>query len=144
MEDVRMIIYREYQDGETLGYAMIIKEDRKVFKFNTLELPLFIIPLKPNTKSTNCIPEGTYKVTKIYSPTKGRCFMVHDVPGRTAILIHVGNYAEGRVSDTQGCILVGNKFEDLNKDGNLDVTQSRATLTTLLQILPNEFNLIIG
>jgi hypothetical protein len=143
MADFKFVIYRKYEELETLGYAVILSNDEKVFKFNTIELPLFIVPLKPNTVCTNCIPEGTYKVTKIYSPTKGQCFMVHDVMGRTAILIHKGNYAHGKKVDTQGCILVGDGFEDINKDGELDVIHSTETLTQLLSILPNEFKLIV-
>ncbi len=144
MPDFKFVIYREYEELETLGYAVILEDDRVVFKFNTLELPLFIVPLKPNTPRTNCIPANTYIATKIFSPTKGLCFLVHDVPGRTAVEIHVGNYAVGLHVDTQGCILPGNGFEDRNKDGNLDVINSKATMTQLLSILPNEFKLIIG
>lgn len=143
MTDVRMIIYRDYKELETLGYAAIIKDDKMVFKFNTIELPLFIVPLRLNTVRTNCIPENTYRVTKIYSPTKGMCFLVHDVEGRTAVEIHIGNYATGKHVDTQGCILPGSGFEDRNGDGELDVINSKTTMTQLLSILPNEFKLII-
>jgi len=139
----KFYISREYQELETLGFAIIFNGREKLFEFNTIELPLFTVPLKPNTVCTNCIPEGNYKVTKIYSPTKGKCFMVHDVPGRTAILIHKGNYATGKKVDTQGCILVGDGFEDINNDGNLDVINSTVTLSKLLELLPDEFKLIV-
>jgi hypothetical protein len=143
MDYHKFAISRTYEELETLGGATIYKGANKIFEFKTIELPLFTVPLKPNNPHTNCIPEGTYKVTKIFSPTKGNCFMVHDVPGRTAILIHKGNYATGKKVDTEGCILVGSRFEDINNDGNIDVVESTITLTKLLEILPKEFKLHI-
>jgi len=143
MADYRLIIWRKCETLETLGYATILKDNDALFKFNTIELPLFISPLHPNTVCTNCIPTGTYKTTKIYSPTKGQCFQIHNVEGRTAILIHKGNYATGKKVDTQGCILVGSDFEDINKDGNFDVVHSTDTMNVLLRILPNEFKIIL-
>lgn len=143
MAEFKIVIWRKYEELETLGYAMVLKDDDAVFKFNTIELPMFTIPLKPNTVCTNCIPAKTYQVTKIYSPTKGQCFKVHDVEGRTAILIHKGNFATGKKIDTQGCILVGKTLKDINNDGNVDVVNSTATMKMLLNILPAEFKLII-
>ena len=143
MDSHKLVISRSYQEKETLGSAIIFKGNEKLFEFKTIELPMFTITGKTNQVSTNCIPEGTYDITKIYSPTKGQCFMVHDVPGRTAILIHKGNYATGKKVDTEGCILVGSHFDDANGDGNLDVVESTITLTKLLQILPDKFKLYI-
>jgi hypothetical protein len=143
MKAVKFVISREYDENETMGFATIFNGADKLFEFRTIELPMFTVPMKLNSPCINCIPEDTYSVTKIYSPTKGRCFQVHDVPGRTAILIHKGNYATGKKVDTQGCILVGSGFEDRNNDGNLDVVDSGTTLTKLLEILPNEFKLYV-
>lgn len=51
-----------------------------------------------------CIPSGTYKTKMVYSPHfKTKLPQLLDVPSRTNILIHAGNY----VKDTDGCILVG-------------------------------------
>lgn len=50
------------------------------------------------------IPAGRYALTWHDSPhLHARVPMLLDVPGRTYILIHVGNTAK----DTEGCILVG-------------------------------------
>jgi hypothetical protein len=141
--EYRFIIYREYEDLQTLGRALILEDDKAIYKFKTIELPLFIDSGQTNVANTNCIPEGTYKTTKIWSPSKGKCFYVHDVEGRTAILIHKGNFVVGKKVDTQGCILVGDKFSDINKDGNLDIINSTITLNKLLEILPEKFTLII-
>lgn len=65
---------------------------------HTLELPWI-----DNRKNWSCIPPGVYRLTKASSPRFAKCFYVHDVPGRSGILIHPGN----TVADIQGCILPG-------------------------------------
>lgn len=56
------------------------------------------------------IPSGTYDVVW---DAEGKVvgYMLADVPGRTAIQIHKGNWAgdtrKGLLSDTEGCILLG-------------------------------------
>lgn len=50
------------------------------------------------------IPAGTYKLFRVKSPELGYDVLVLDnVPNRSAIEIHRGNYP----SDSEGCILVG-------------------------------------
>lgn len=50
------------------------------------------------------IPPGTYRVTRYLSPARGyQVWLLHDVPGHTAIEIHKGNWN----ADSDGCILVG-------------------------------------
>lgn len=66
-------------------------------------------PWLDNRASVSCIPAGTYKCKRIISPTRGKVFQVLDVPGRTHILIHSGN----TIKDTEGCILPGSKFGEL-------------------------------
>ncbi|MBE3086937.1 MAG: hypothetical protein IMZ64_12060 [Bacteroidetes bacterium] len=142
---MKVVITRAYSEKETLGRLYVFADvsewnaNEIIYDCYTLELPLFVVPLKANTVKINCIPEGIYNVTKTYSPTKGRCFKINDVPGRTNILIHKGNYKK----DTLGCILVGSHFVDINKDGNLDLVESATTLKQLLDILPDEFKLYI-
>jgi hypothetical protein len=135
---MKLLLSRSYDDKQTPGLCLVLDGAQKLFEFVSLELPFL-----RNEKNVSCIPEGKYNVTKIYSPTKGKCFMVHDVPNRSAILIHKGNYATGSKVDTQGCILVGSRFGDINKDGYKDVVESTNTLTKLLEILPNSFTLVI-
>jgi len=68
---------------------------------STLELPW-----KNNTPDISCIPEGTYEVKLLPSARWGRPMPhVQNVPGRSEIEIHVGNF----VQDTDGCILLGTK-----------------------------------
>lgn len=70
---------------------------------------------------------------------RGWHFHVQDVPNRTWILLHVGNYN----FDIQGCQLPGMMFTDLNKDGWLDVSSSTIALNKMLEILPDEFQMTI-
>jgi len=109
---MKLLLSRSYGDKQTTGLCQILDGARKVFEFYSLELPFL-----GNERNVSCIPEGKYNVTKIFSTSKGKCFQVHDVPERSYILIHKGNYATGSKVDTQGCILVGSRFEDINKDG---------------------------
>ena len=61
------------------------------------------------------IPCGTYKVTMYYSPSHG-CMvpLVNDVPKRSMIEIHWGNYEK----DSKGCILVGSKRDGFAIDNS--------------------------
>lgn len=69
----------------------------------------------------------------------GKHFYVKDVPGRDYILIHPGNF----VSQTEGCILIGRNFTDLNGDGLRDVTDSKATMNMLYDLMTESFDLYI-
>jgi len=61
------------------------------------------------------------------------------VPGRDMILIHEGNYHFNFL----GCIGVGQDFADINKDGQTDITNTKATLAQLVKVAPNGFRLTI-
>lgn len=109
-------------------------EGTRVFRCLTLELPW-----KNNERKVSCIPEGVYKVVPRTSAKYKNHFHVLDVPNRTFILIHHGNFH----SDILGCILVGSEFMDLNGDKFLDVTHSRTTMQALLASAPKGFELTI-
>ncbi len=119
-----------HEDKQTIG--------RLNYGFNqifyTLELPW-----KDNQRRISCIPKGIYTVVKHKSPTFGPSFWIKDVPGRSEILIHKGNYH----SNTLGCILPGLKLADINGDGYRDVTYSSSAMRIMLKDLPDEFELEI-
>lgn len=73
-----------------------------------------------NARSISCIPKGKYICKRIKSPSHGGCFEITNVPGRTHILIHGGNFP---LKDSEGCILVGEQFERIN--GVMAVAQSK-------------------
>lgn len=121
-------------EKQTLGELFIRDGDDEVFTCKTLELPWL-----DNKVQVSCIPAGSYKVKKRNSAKYGDHFHIEDVPGRTFILIHHGNY----YTDILGCVLVGTSHTDINNDGLRDVTASRTTMAKLNQIMPDEFEIEI-
>ena len=141
---MNVVISRKYNICETQGLWLILDENNIIYQCVSLELPMIKIPYLINSHSVDCILPGTYHVTKYYSiDKKGWVFLLHNVPGRTAVEVHIGNYVEGIQIDSEGCILVGASFADRNGDGFIDVIDSRKTMKKLMSILPDEFDLII-
>lgn len=123
-----------HESKQTLGNLFLFDDDRLLLECKTLELPWF-----NNATQKSCIPVGEYKVVPRTSAKFKKHFHVLDVPNRSYILIHAGNY----YWDILGCILVGDSHIDINKDGFRDVTNSKITLNKLLVLSPNGFNLTI-
>ena len=135
-------IKRVYLQTETLGSWYT---NKGLLICKTLELPW-----KDNQRSISAIPEGRYRVTKEgpipANDPSGRKqrdyghFRLHDVPGRSGILVHKITY----VKDLEGCLGVGGRFVDLNKDGVPDMADSGSKLEYMYQNLPDEFYLNIA
>lgn len=143
------VISRAYGEKQTQGCLTVFDEDTMVFQCKTLELPYL-----ENHKNISCIPPGEYECDRIHHYRYGVCYLVKDVPNRSGIIIHIGNFASerrrlvralssGRQVDTLGCIMPGLRFYDLNSDGNLDVADSTRAMNGLRAILPVRFKLII-
>ena len=115
---------------QTLGE--LIYQGKVVAK--TLELPDL-----GNQNRISCIPLGRYKVVRRYSTKFGNHFHILNVPKRSYILMHSANYFR----DLLGCIGLGQSHADIDGDGYLDITSSKKTMRELLNLLPNEFELII-
>jgi len=126
---------KESDDKQTLGELSISEKGVTVLDCKTLELPW-----KNNQRNVSCIPVGTYQVLKRTSEKYGKHFHLQNVPDRSMILIHSGNY----YTQTQGCILVGSGYEDINQDGITDVKESRLTLQKLYATMPDQFDLTIS
>lgn len=136
---MKVEIYRHkntIKKGQTLGTLCIETEDNTevLWSCKTLELEW-----NGNKRQESCIPAGSYKATKWNSPKFGACFKIHGVEGRSDILIHAGNYKK----QTKGCILVGERFIDIDKDGATDISNSKVTLNRMLELLPSDFKLTI-
>lgn len=129
-----LLIRLDGNSKQTLGVLQLFNGLDKIFECKTLELPN-----KNNQKEVSCIPIGTYIVVPFNSPSKGKCFLLKDVPNRSMIEIHKGNF----YTDILGCILVGSKFTDINNDGLLDVVSSGITLDKLLNLAEDGFTLTI-
>lgn len=98
----------------------------------TLENP------KRKTKVDDRIDAGIYECAP-YSGTKYKnVYLVKDVPGRSAILLHWGNTQ----LDTEGCILLGNRIGELK--GLPAVLESKKCFERFRKIVGrNEFTLIV-
>lgn len=135
---MKALLIRSYYRYYTKGILLCIENDLIIYHCYTIELPDL-----DNECKISCIPERKYKVDKITSPKFGMCFYLNDVPGRTGILIHKGNYASGKQVDTLGCILPGLLYSDINNDSFTDIAGSTDALKKLLSILPSTFELTI-
>ena len=125
-----IVIQRWYQNDCTLGRLTLGK-----FQCFTLELPWF-----DNKRRISCVPAGEYEAFKRTSPKNGSVIELVNVPNRTHIQIHRGNYTR-RI---ESCILVGDSIRFLDQDSIPDVTNSGATMDRLLALLPNRFKVVIN
>lgn len=111
-------------EGSTLGTLCI---DGKLFCY-TLEDTDRQLEFHPERKipKETAIPKGNYTVRLSMSQRFQKILPeVLEVPGYSGVRIHSGNYP----GDTEGCILVGEKYSDSM------ITKSKATLGALLNIL---------
>jgi len=132
---MKAVLIRLTDNGvQTLGVLQVFDGVLKVFECKTLELPW-----KYNHSEVSCIPVGDYSVKKHLSPSKGECFQIENVIGRSHILIHKGNYNK----DTLGCVLVGKNFIDIDKDGQTDISSSSKTMNELLAAMDERFDLLV-
>ena len=132
---MRVVIKRfEFSDKQTLGELIVYQGKLELFHCKTLELEE-----DTNQVRDDCIPRGEYQVVKRWSRKFGNHFHILDVPDRSYILIHAGNYH----TQILGCVLVGSAHRDINNDGYNDVINSKVTLIKLLNILPSKFKLTI-
>lgn len=121
-------------DSRTLGRMILFDGVNPAWSGVTLELPW-----KDNQNKKSCIPKGIYSAALVESPKFGKVFQVENVSGRSGILFHAGNYPK----DTQGCILIGVNFRDLDGDREQDIESSRAAMKSLMRAGKNGFELEI-
>lgn len=113
--------------------------------FDTGESVFFLEPPWLNNQvGVSCIPIGIFHVLPHISPKFGKCYKVvtpgkSDVDGRDEILDHVGNFRK----NTKGCRLPGLGVFDIDKDGNLDVSESANALRKIFAIAPDGYELTI-
>lgn len=109
---------------QTLGHLQAYEPND--FECHTLELPWL-----DNQSNVSCIPDGDY-ICK-YTPSmrlskvaghEVRTYEVLNVPNRAGIRIHSANFFRQLL----GCIALGEKVEDVDIDGEGDVTESRKTV----------------
>jgi len=107
---------------QTTGSLIVHDVFKTHAQFATIELPWL-----NNKPFVSCIPSGTYKAKKVLSSTFGWCIQIFNVPNRTNILLHNGNF----YTNTKGCILVGKSFASINIDLQIDISNSRQAIKQL-------------
>lgn len=143
-------IERVYLPLQTLGswYDQLTRE----LICKTMELPWRNNRRSSNPLEASCIPEGRYLCT--YSPpvlrddpntlvdeSGGRIYrpyehyIVHGTAPRQGILIHRITNVEGLL----GCIGVGSKFYNFDKDQEYEMMDSKLTLESMIERLPKKF-----
>ncbi|MDR2891604.1 MAG: DUF5675 family protein [Deltaproteobacteria bacterium] len=125
------LIRKQQSDQGTFG--LLVGEGWSLF---TVELPW-----RENKREISCIPCGQYICRLVYSPRfKKNLYLLGDVPGRSGVLIHAGNWA-GDValdfkSNSQGCILPGTAKGAAA--GQLAVLNSAAAMRKLMAYMSGE------
>lgn len=139
---------RVYLPKETLG-SMYFEDGKMICK--TMELPYRNNKVGKTYLEASCIPEGTY-IFEAMPPTDhypDGYFRCRAVSGRTinknfkdaagnymsSILMHPITYVSGLL----GCIGVGSRFADLDKDGVPDMEASKIKLAWMVKNLPKIF-----
>lgn len=115
------------------------------------------LPWKNNQRSISCFPEGEYLVTLSgpvlqddpntevdesggRHPRPYSHYIVHEVPGRSGILVHRG----ARPAHSQGCQLVSGRFVKVDTpEPELDPADSANKLKWLTENLPKRFRLLV-
>jgi hypothetical protein len=105
-------------------------------------IPLMVsleLPYIGNQRNISSIPKGIYLCKYYESKKYKQAYEVLNVVGRSNILIHKGN----KVSDTDGCILVGSEFGII--DNEPAILNSSKAFKELYDIIGKEdFELIIS
>lgn len=114
---LELIRLEEAKTG-TLG---ILKIQKKVALF-TLE-PSDLL----NRQGLSSIPAQQYTCKRHLSPSFGETFLITEVPNRTRVLFHWGNWT----SDTEGCILLGTGIME-HKRG---ITNSRVAFRNFMSVM---------
>lgn len=104
-----------------------------------LQCSILELPWRDNERKVSCFPEGIYRVVERRTDKFKRHYHILDVPERSFILQHPGNFTH----QIEGCQLPGERFQHLNRDAVPDIINTRATLDKMLRLLGKEYTLYI-
>ena len=124
-------LFRLHDNGrQTVGIFIAYESGHPIHVFMSIERAWV-----QNQRLISCIPNGLYYCKfRTIGQYANSAYEVTNVQNRTAILIHAGNF----VAHTAGCILLGEKFSDINNDGELDITQSKNAIQTMISFFNKE------
>ena len=119
-------------ENKTLSECFITElkngHPEKLAEFKGIELPW-----KQNQRRISCIPAEKYKAIAVRRSSNGSyALWVQDVPNRSEIMVHSANFARQLL----GCLAPGKEFMDIDIDGVIDVTNSRAVMKEIEKIIP--------
>ena len=130
-------IHRDYVSKEQCLGVCYVTDGRGniLFKADTIERGWL-----NNKKRVSCVPEGDYPVRLEWSNRfKQDLWELYEVPNRSECKFHAANYAR----QLNGCIALGNGRADIDKDGNLDVLNSKATMKKFHEAMGKEKEAIL-
>lgn len=104
------LIRHTYHPEATMGEIKI-----GAYSFQTIEKPW-----KNNEAWNSCIPEGVYTCSPYSSDKYPNVYEITDVPDRTHILFHKGNYSK----NVSGCIAIGTGVNGLMVTDSVDAMDS--------------------
>ena len=122
MEKIELTLLRARNENNLYTRGVLFDAEEGEHICVTLELPW-----KKNKRKESRIPAGTYLCVPRWSSKHKEHYILENVKDRSLILIHIGNY----VREIEGCILVGLNHADIDKDGIIDVANSKKALENL-------------
>lgn len=125
------IIYRIKQDSKGTISANFINTGDDTFNQFGYNVEL---PYESNSIMVSAIPSGIYAFEKRVSDARGEYLAILNVPNRTAILVHVGNF----MKDTNGCVLPCLNWCEIPAKTEYMGTSSRTALRQLYRALPSK------
>ena len=137
MLPVVTLVHIEASDHGTLGQLFV---DGKPLAYS-MELPD-----RGNQRNRSRIPAGRYSCKWHRSFKFGWCYAINDVPGRSHILFHSGNFGGDRLkgfkTHTHGCVLLGSALGWLGKQRA--VFNSRTTTRHFFELMNRSpFELVV-
>ena len=115
-------ITRTFQNQQqSLGYCVVFDEqNRPIFSGLSMERGYL-----DNIRNISCVPKGVYNLTYEFSPRFDRfLWELKNVPNRSEVKIHAANYWH----ELSGCVSLGSRLLDLDKDGFYDLANSGNTV----------------
>lgn len=95
------------------------------------------LPDRQNKPNISRVLSGVYDVVWARSGRYGWKYLLKDVPGRTWVRAHSGNYAgdkyKGYKTHSAGCILLGNTYGTM--EGQLAVFSSKTTIRRFEELM---------
>lgn len=130
MNKVVSIVRVKGDNNATYGLLKVVQNNRVLFECKTIERGWL-----NNQSMISCIPAGRYNVVQTYSPRfKTNLYLVENVPNRSGIRFHSANFAR----QLNGCISLGSDWRDIDKDGQLDLINSKAAHKAFDEIMENK------